>query len=288
MTPAEADRYAAVTRALETLAGAAATWPERPWLERDSVGLVPRVNLSVKVTALTPLMRPGSAPRPRRRRGTDASAAAARARARRAPARGHGVGRLARDDSRAGARGARGEFAAAIGRGRVAGLPARLPCAARSAARLGGGDRRAALVVRLVKAPTGTRRWSRPAARRLAPPVFERKADCDRNFELLTAACSTRALVRVKVGSHNLRSVAHAIATPAGRRRRRPRAPGAAWPRRRARRGPARGAWVLMLPSRRARRRDGLPGAAAARTPRTTRSCAPAHGAPVEELLAAP
>ena len=44
-------------------------------------------------------------------------------------------------------------------------------------------------------------------------PVFEVKADCDRNFELLTRRLlSARAVVRVAVASHNLRSVAHAIA----------------------------------------------------------------------------
>jgi RHH-type proline utilization regulon transcriptional repressor/proline dehydrogenase/delta 1-pyrroline-5-carboxylate dehydrogenase len=44
-------------------------------------------------------------------------------------------------------------------------------------------------------------------------PVFEVKADCDRNFELLTRQLlDARPLVRVAVASHNLRSVSHAIA----------------------------------------------------------------------------
>ena len=43
--------------------------------------------------------------------------------------------------------------------------------------------------------------------------MFEQKAECDRNFEALTRRLlDARPLVRVKVGSHNLRSVAHAIA----------------------------------------------------------------------------
>src|SRR5215211_7023278 len=59
VTEAEADRYAArCMDALETLAGAAPSWPERPVLEADSLGPLPRVNLSVKVSALTPLLRP--------------------------------------------------------------------------------------------------------------------------------------------------------------------------------------------------------------------------------------
>jgi RHH-type proline utilization regulon transcriptional repressor/proline dehydrogenase/delta 1-pyrroline-5-carboxylate dehydrogenase len=44
-------------------------------------------------------------------------------------------------------------------------------------------------------------------------PVFEDKADCDRNFEALTRALlDARPLVRVAIASHNLRSVSHAIA----------------------------------------------------------------------------
>ena len=44
-------------------------------------------------------------------------------------------------------------------------------------------------------------------------PVFEVKADCDRNFELLTRRLiEARPLVRVAIASHNLRSIAHAIA----------------------------------------------------------------------------
>ena len=41
-------------------------WPERPHLERDSFGSLPRANLSVKVSALTPLMRPDAPERGQR------------------------------------------------------------------------------------------------------------------------------------------------------------------------------------------------------------------------------
>ncbi len=59
VTTAEADRYAArCEQTLVTLTEAAPGWPPREWLEHDAAGPVPRVNLSVKVTALTPLMRP--------------------------------------------------------------------------------------------------------------------------------------------------------------------------------------------------------------------------------------
>jgi proline dehydrogenase len=43
--------------------------------------------------------------------------------------------------------------------------------------------------------------------------VFEAKADCDRNFEFLTGRLlEARPAVRVAIASHNLRSVAYAIA----------------------------------------------------------------------------
>jgi RHH-type proline utilization regulon transcriptional repressor/proline dehydrogenase/delta 1-pyrroline-5-carboxylate dehydrogenase len=46
-----------------------------------------------------------------------------------------------------------------------------------------------------------------------AAPVFDVKADCDRNFEALTVRLlEARPLLRVAIASHNLRSVAHAIA----------------------------------------------------------------------------
>ena len=45
------------------------------------------------------------------------------------------------------------------------------------------------------------------------PPVFESKAECDRNFEALTRLLlEARPAVRAAIGSHNLRSLAHAIA----------------------------------------------------------------------------
>src|SRR5690242_33708 len=56
---AEADVYAErCADALETIAAAATRWPAREALEADSAGPVPRANLSVKVSALTPMLRP--------------------------------------------------------------------------------------------------------------------------------------------------------------------------------------------------------------------------------------
>src|SRR5437763_82444 len=67
VTAAEADRYADRCReALEVLADASREWPPRPALERDAVGPLPRANVSVKVSALTPLLRPDAPERGQR------------------------------------------------------------------------------------------------------------------------------------------------------------------------------------------------------------------------------
>jgi RHH-type proline utilization regulon transcriptional repressor/proline dehydrogenase/delta 1-pyrroline-5-carboxylate dehydrogenase len=59
VTLREADRYASrVHELIDVLARDAAQWPDDPHLERDPWGLVPRVNVSVKPTALAPLFGP--------------------------------------------------------------------------------------------------------------------------------------------------------------------------------------------------------------------------------------
>ncbi len=59
LTAAEADDYAGrVADLLATLVHAAAAWPDDPALERDPWGPVPRANVSVKPTALTPRFDP--------------------------------------------------------------------------------------------------------------------------------------------------------------------------------------------------------------------------------------
>src|SRR5688500_9837594 len=67
VTQAEAERYAArCAEALDVLAGPTPSWPARPQLERDAAGPLPRANLSVKVSALTPLLRPDAPERGKR------------------------------------------------------------------------------------------------------------------------------------------------------------------------------------------------------------------------------
>src|SRR5207247_1169527 len=62
VTEREAARYAARVRAmLDALVAGTREWPAAPHLERDPWGPVPRVNLSVKPTALSALFAPASA-----------------------------------------------------------------------------------------------------------------------------------------------------------------------------------------------------------------------------------
>ena len=67
VTEAEADRYAArCADAIERLAAATRRWPGAPILEADAVGPLPRANVCVKVSALTPLLRPDAPERGQR------------------------------------------------------------------------------------------------------------------------------------------------------------------------------------------------------------------------------
>ncbi len=72
------------------------------------------------------------------------------------------------------------------------------------------------LVVRLVKGAYWDHEVVEARQSGWAAPVFEVKADCDRNFEALTvdliAARARGVPPRPAIASHNLRSVAHAIA----------------------------------------------------------------------------
>jgi proline dehydrogenase len=218
VTVEEADRYAdRCADALRTLHEASAVWPAQPLLESDSVGVVPRVNLSVKVSALTPLLRP-EAPGVGKRDAAD--------RLRALLLLSHELGAhlhvdMESLDTREAVLDlvlellAEDEFAAGPSAGLV--VQAYLRDSPETLERVldWSRERRRAqpLVIRLVKGAywdheiVEARRHGWPA------PVFEDKADCDRNFEALTKRLlEARPHVRVAVASHNLRSVAHAIA----------------------------------------------------------------------------
>jgi len=73
--------------------------------------------------------------------------------------------------------------------------------------------RRFPLVVRLVKGAYWDHEIVEARAHGWESPVFEVKADSDRNFEALTRRLlEARPAVRPAIASHNLRSVSHAIA----------------------------------------------------------------------------
>ncbi len=201
VTTAEADRYAerCDEALVELSAGARLDWPEREWLERDSAGPIPRVNLSVKVTALTPLMRPrGARARPRRRRDADATAAAPGARPA-APTCTSTWSRSTRSRRRrisSSSLLAEDEFAAGPSAGIVLQAylrdsPAQLDTAARLGARAPARARRSSSA--WSRAPTGTTRWSRRASTAGARRCSSTSPTATATSRSSRAACSTRA-----------------------------------------------------------------------------------------------
>jgi proline dehydrogenase len=218
VTAAEADRYAArCAEALDTLAAAYATFAEQPALEHDTLGPLPRANLSVKVSALTPLLRP-EAPE----RGQRDAAPRLRELLRHAARVGaHLHIDMESLDSREAVLElvldllAEPEFADGPSTGVV--LQAYLRDSPETLDTIldwaRATPRAQPLVVRLVKGAYWDHEVVEARQHGWSVPVFERKADSDANFEALTTRLlEARPLVRVAIASHNLRSVAHAIA----------------------------------------------------------------------------
>jgi proline dehydrogenase len=222
VTAAEADRYARrCADALDEIAAVYAALPHQEGLERDSIGTIPRVNLSVKLSALTPLLRPDApelgerdaAPRLRAllRRGRELGA--------------HIHVDMESFDSREAvtelvlALLSEGEFRDGPSAGIV--LQAYLVDSATLCERIvawaAASARAQPLVVRLVKGAYWDHEVVDARQHGWRPPVFEHKADCDRNFEALTLRLlDARPHVRPAIASHNLRSIAHAIAANEG------------------------------------------------------------------------
>jgi len=218
VTAAEADRYGArCAEALDTLADAYADMEERPLLEADALGALPRANLSVKVSALTPLLRP-EAPA----RGQRDAAPRLRELLRRAARLG---AHLHIDMESLDSREAilelvldllsQPEFASGPSAGVV--LQAYLRDSPQTLDTIldwaRSSERRHPLVVRLVKGAYWDHEVVEARQHGWNVPVFERKAACDANFEeLTTRLLEAQPLVRVAIASHNLRSVSHAVA----------------------------------------------------------------------------
>jgi proline dehydrogenase len=218
VTQAEADRYAArCADALDVLPEAFARLPQKTQLERDSVGVLPRANLSVKVSALTPLLRPDAPDIGREDAAGRLRPLLAQARDRAAHLH---VDMESLDSMEATldlvfSLLGEGEFASAPSTGIV--LQAYLRESPDMLDRVlewaGSTPGRPPLVVRLVKGAYWDHEVIEARQHGWAAPVFEDKAACDRNFEELTRRLlDARPLVRVAIASHNLRSVSHAIA----------------------------------------------------------------------------
>ncbi|HMJ96509.1 MAG TPA: proline dehydrogenase family protein [Thermoleophilaceae bacterium] len=219
VTEAEADRYAArCLDALETLADAAGSWPERPVLEADSLGRLPRVNLSVKVSALTPLLRP-EAPEV----GREDAARRMRpllVRARELGAHLHidmesvdtieatlGLVFELLDEPEL----REGPSAGVVMQAYLRESPEQLERVLDWAS---ASRREQPIVVRLVKGAYWDHEVVDARQHGWIPPVFEDKRDSDRNFEALTRRLiEAWPHVRPAIASHNLRSVAHALAS---------------------------------------------------------------------------
>jgi proline dehydrogenase len=218
VTQAEADRYAErCMDALETLAAAAPDWPERPALEADSLGPLPRVNLSVKVSALSPLLRP-EAP--------DLGREDAARRMRPLLVRASELGAHLHIDMESvdtleatielvfelldEPEFADGPSTGVVLQAYLRESPEQLERVIEWAAQT---SRRPPIVVRLVKGAYWDHEVVEARQHGWTPPVFEEKAESDRNFEALTRRLlEAWPHVRPAIASHNLRSVAHAVA----------------------------------------------------------------------------
>ncbi len=219
VTEAEADRYAArCLDALETLAAAAGSWPERPVLEADSLGRLPRVNLSVKVSALTPLLRP-EAPEVGRE---DAARRMRPLLVRAAELGAHLHIDMESVDTIEATLGLvfelldepelrDGPSAGVVMQAYLRESPEQLE---RVIAWGSATARKEPVVVRLVKGAYWDHEVVDARQHGWTPPVFEDKRESDRNFEALTRRLlEAWPHARPAIASHNLRSVAHALAT---------------------------------------------------------------------------
>ena len=218
VTEAEADRYARrCLEAVRVLSDATPGWPPRPALEADGAGPLPRANVCVKISALTPLLRPDAPAR-----GQRDAAQRLRPLLREARERGaHLHIDMESLDSREAVLElvlellAEAEFRAGPSAGLVLQAylrdsPAQLDQVV-AWARV--TERTTPLTVRLVKGAYWDHELVQARQHGWEVPVFEDKRACDRNFEALTLGLlGARPAVRVAIASHNLRSVAHAIA----------------------------------------------------------------------------
>jgi len=215
LTPAEADRYSQrVGEVLERLAGATAVWPGDPLLEADPWGPVPRVNISVKATALAPRFGPLT-----RAEGLEEARSRLRPlllRAREVPATIH------IDTEHDDVKDLTFELVRALGE-EFPGGPA-LGCVVqayrkdsytdlRDLVAWSKGALQIPLQIRLVKGAYWDYETVVAKAEGWPVPVFEEKAQTDANYERCVRHLIEHAgAVRPAFASHNLRSLAYGVA----------------------------------------------------------------------------
>ncbi|CAN5628974.1 L-glutamate gamma-semialdehyde dehydrogenase [soil metagenome] len=215
----DADRYATrVREALDVLAGAAAGWAPDDHLERDDLGGVPRVNISVKPTALAAHLSPLTG-----ERGLAEAADRLRPILRQAIARGAHVhfdmehygaheltlalfyNLLAEDEFAALHAGIVIQAYLCHSRDDLADL------IAWSARRTASTDR-PPITVRLVKGAYWDTETVQARAAGWPVPVYEHKAETDANYERCVRLLHDHhGEIRAAFGTHNLRSLAYAV-----------------------------------------------------------------------------
>ena len=210
----EADRYQArVLELLDALCTAAPSWAPDDHLERDDIGLLPRVNVSIKPTALATHYEPLS-----RREGIESAKERIRPILRMARERGAHVHfdmehYDAKDLTLALFRDllSEDEFAD-VAAGIV--IQAYLRDARDDLADLiaWSGGRRTPITVRLVKGAYWDAETVHARAAGWQPPVYENKDETDANYERCVRLLHDHhGAARAAFGSHNLRSLAYAV-----------------------------------------------------------------------------
>ncbi len=214
VTEAEADRYAArVTEIMRVLVDDAPRWPARPVLEADDHGGLARVNVSIKPTALAPSYGPLT-----RDAGLDQAKSRLRPLLALAAERGAFVNvdmehadvkdltfQLVRDllDEPAFAGLEIGVVVQAYLRDSYRDLTDLIAWSSR---------RRGPLTVRLVKGAYWDTETVTAAAAGWPSPVYANKHETDANYERCTRLLHDHhGEVKAAFGSHNLRSIAHAV-----------------------------------------------------------------------------
>ncbi|TMK62235.1 MAG: hypothetical protein E6G60_09660 [Actinobacteria bacterium] len=214
VTEADADRYTAkVEELVAALADATPAWPERPHLNHDRSGPLPMASVSVKPTALSPLFGPLTA-------DEGLNAALERLSPTLERARGGDVTihvDTEHDDVK--------DLTFALVRRIAAQVPElHLGCVVqayrkdsfddlRDLVAWSRAERRVPLQIRLVKGAYWDYETMVARASEWPSPVFDTKTQTDANFERCTSYLLDHVgEVRPAIGSHNLRSLAYALA----------------------------------------------------------------------------